>query len=393
MSDTLVKVLPYCVELDKPIETTELHTLFVMNDSEAHRFELEILRGGVRQALDDSYTVTGWYLSHQGKATFKIDGTAKDGKAVVTLKKSCYSYKGQFSLIIQIAKDGIETTLFYGNGFMRTSRTETVIYDDFVVMDINTLLSQIDDMKKATGDAIAAAKSASDAAKTASDAAKRANDEATAAQGWADATATVETLEAGEDADVSLSTAASGAKRLEFSIPRGESGVYIGTEEPTDPTVMIWIDPDGDPDELPGGVSSEDLQAAVNAYLDEHPVASGATVEQAAQIQKNKEDIKVLQQNGAGQPGADGKDGKDGFSPTVTVTTITGGHRVSITDVNGTKTFDVMDGKDGATGPAGANGADGRTPVKGTDYWTPADKAEIVSDVLAALPKASGVSF
>ena len=37
----------------------------------------------------------------------------------------------------------------------------------------------------------------------------------------------------------------------------------------------------------------------------------------------------------------------DGYSPTVTVTTITGGHRVSITDVNGTTSFDVMDGSGG----------------------------------------------
>lgn len=49
----------------------------------------------------------------------------------------------------------------------------------------------------------------------------------------------------------------------------------------------------------------------------------------------------------AGQPGA------DGFSPTVAVSDITGGHRVSVTDKNGTKTFDVMDGKDGEGGTGG----------------------------------------
>lgn len=399
MSDALVKVLPYCVDLDNTIEPTELHTLFVMNDSEAHRFELKILRGGERQAIDDSFTVTGWYLSHSGKATVKIEGTTKDGRAVVTLKKSCYTYKGQFSLIIQIGKDDIETALFYGNGFMRASRTETVIYDDFIVMDINTLLSQIDDMKKATSDANAAVESANAATVNANAAAKRANDEATAAQGWADATATAVTLESGQNADVNLSTASGGAKLLEFSIPRGEPGVYIGTEEPTDPTVQVWIDPDGEADELPSGVTPDEIQAAVDSYLDEHPVSSGATAEQAAQIQANTEAIAQLQQGGTGSPGSDGNDGEDGFSPTVQIAEITGGHSVSITDVEGTKTFDVMDGKDGkdgatgATGPAGADGADGHTPVKGTDYWTEADKQEIISGVLAALPNASGVSF
>lgn len=39
--------------------------------------------------------------------------------------------------------------------------------------------------------------------------------------------------------------------------------------------------------------------------------------------------------------------GADGFSPVVAVFDIDGGHRVTITDKNGDKTFDVMDGKDG----------------------------------------------
>lgn len=41
-----------------------------------------------------------------------------------------------------------------------------------------------------------------------------------------------------------------------------------------------------------------------------------------------------------------GADGDDGYSPTVSVTEITGGHEVSITDAQGTQTFDVMDGDD-----------------------------------------------
>ena len=35
-------------------------------------------------------------------------------------------------------------------------------------------------------------------------------------------------------------------------------------------------------------------------------------------------------------------------------------------------------GDQGATGPAGA---DGRTPVKGTDYYTEADKTELITDI------------
>lgn len=42
---------------------------------------------------------------------------------------------------------------------------------------------------------------------------------------------------------------------------------------------------------------------------------------------------------------------------------------------------------------AAIKGPAGHTPVKGTDYWTAADKAEIVADVIAALPDGTEVSY
>ena len=47
----------------------------------------------------------------------------------------------------------------------------------------------------------------------------------------------------------------------------------------------------------------------------------------------------------------------------------------------------------GDKGDTGAPGKDGKTPVKGTDYWTAADKQEIVNDVIAALPDGTEVSY
>lgn len=130
--------------------------------------------------------------------------------------------------------------------------------------------------------------------------------------------------------------------------------------------------------------------------------------------------------DGAGETGGGGADGEDGFSPVVTVTQISGGHRVTIEDLYGPKSFDVMDGVDGPAGPEGPSGDDGApgpkgdkgdtgeqgiqgetgpqgpqgetgpagyTPVRGTDYWTAADQAQMVSDVLAALPTWEGGSY
>lgn len=51
------------------------------------------------------------------------------------------------------------------------------------------------------------------------------------------------------------------------------------------------------------------------------------------------------------------------------------------------------DGAPGAQGEKGDPGAPGKTPVRGTDYWTEADKQEIVSSVIAALPDGTEVAY
>lgn len=53
-------------------------------------------------------------------------------------------------------------------------------------------------------------------------------------------------------------------------------------------------------------------------------------------------------------------------------------------------------GPQGETGPKGNTGEQGpagTTPVKGVDYWTEADKEEIVQDVLNALPNGDEVTY
>ena len=65
-----------------------------------------------------------------------------------------------------------------------------------------------------------------------------------------------------------------------------------------------------------------------------------------------------------------------------------------LSDSNGKLQYNGSDvGLKGDKGDTGAAGADGYTPVKGTDYWTEADKAEIVNDTLAALPTWTGGNY
>ena len=60
--------------------------------------------------------------------------------------------------------------------------------------------------------------------------------------------------------------------------------------------------------------------------------------------------------------------------------------------VNGIKVLKLalVRGPKGDPGEPGAKGAPGYTPERGADYWTQADKAEIVSEVMNALPVYTG---
>lgn len=84
-----------------------------------------------------------------------------------------------------------------------------------------------------------------------------------------------------------------------------------------------------------------------------------------------------------GVQGADGAKGEDGVGissvqQTTTSTEDDGNNIVTVTLTDGTtSTFTVQNGSKGADGAKGDTGPAGATPVRGTDYWTEADKAEI----------------
>lgn len=127
--------------------------------------------------------------------------------------------------------------------------------------------------------------------------------------------------------------------------------------------------------------------------------------------------------------GPKGDPGKDGHSPVVTATK--SGETTTIS-VDGAAIATVEDGADGKPGAAGADGVTphigdngnwhlgttdtgkpsrgatgapgkdgekgdpgtpGKTPIRGADYWTVADKQEIVNSVIAALPDGTEVSY
>lgn len=88
--------------------------------------------------------------------------------------------------------------------------------------------------------------------------------------------------------------------------------------------------------------------------------------------------------------GGGGGGGQSGVSPTVTITPIENGHRVTITDILGDHTYEVFNGEKGERGEKGekgergVQGEQGEKGEKGDDYvLTETDKTDIANLVLA----------
>ena len=107
---------------------------------------------------------------------------------------------------------------------------------------------------------------------------------------------------------------------------------------------------------------------------------TGATVGQT---------IKVKAVDADGKPTAweavDMAAGADGVTPTIGEN---GNWYLGETD-----TGKPSRGDKGEQGSQGERGTDGKTPIKGTDYWTEADKAEIVQSVIEELPDGTEVLY
>ena len=93
-------------------------------------------------------------------------------------------------------------------------------------------------------------------------------------------------------------------------------------------------------------------------------------------------------------------DGADGTSVTISsVSESTADNGSNVVTFSDGKTLTVKNGSKGSQGDKGDKGDKGDTgeagytPVKGTDYYTTADKTEMVNLVLAALPTWTGGSY
>ena len=202
-----------------------------------------------------------------------------------------------------------------------------------------------------------------------------------------------------------------------------ENGVYVGTEPPTDPEKLVWINPDGQASE--GFYTISEINEMLEEYAKKDIVptiyvkdasitddilniiksdgtslsfAGGSATSPTIDVAEVENGYKliitditgtkeVIISNGEpgiqgepgpqGIPGRDGADGQpgqpgaDGFSPIATVESNSEGAVISITDKNGTTTSQIYNGSNGLPGADGLDGQDGFSPtVEVTDTET-----------------------
>ena len=90
----------------------------------------------------------------------------------------------------------------------------------------------------------------------------------------------------------------------------------------------------------------EASKAAAQTAASEAAASAGNADQSAQEAADSLQELK----DGIAAGNFKGEPGKDGKSPVIAVTDIENGHRVSITDKDGTKTIDVLNGKDGKDG-------------------------------------------
>ena len=141
----------------------------------------------------------------------------------------------------------------------------------------------------------------------------------------------------------------------------GAPGVWVGNTEPTD-EFTVWIAPAGE--ETTTLVTYDEMVE----YVDEHGGGSGDLTNYYTKTEvDNIVETIELTPGPQGEPGA-------AFTYDMF-------------------TQEQLNALQGPAGAPGEDGQDGKTPVKGVDYYTEADKTEMVNLVLAAIPSAEEVNY
>lgn len=220
-----INVISATVDLAKGIQMVRLGRLFAANDKAAHTINVRVLDDG--KVADLTGQTISAYFIRPDNATVTISGTLTDNVASVTLPSSCYANSGHFSIIIKAVSTDVTTAIFWGDGTITRSTTDTIVDPENIIPSLEELLAQISTMQTATAAANMAAGTANTAAGNADTKAGLADTAAATANAAAakidNMTVSASGLAAGQSPTATI-TEVSGHKHIAFAIPKGDKG-------------------------------------------------------------------------------------------------------------------------------------------------------------------------
>lgn len=228
----ITTILDFTADISKGLAKTRLAPWLVAGDKQAHTFRVTVLDNG--SAANMAGAGCAAYVVRADGVTVPVLGSVSGNVASVTLPASCYTVPGRVAVIIRLSTNSEINTIFYGDGAVLRSTTDTIVDPGGLIPSIDELLAQIAAMEAATKAANIATTNAQAqaqaAATAASNAQTKADEASSAAEEAANAAAFFDVLEASATAlpPGSAPTAAwedtDGKKKLLLGIPRGEKG-------------------------------------------------------------------------------------------------------------------------------------------------------------------------
>ena len=136
-----------------------------------------------------------------------------------------------------------------------------------------------------------------------------------------------------------------------------ENGVYVGTEEPTEPTKLVWINPNGEASEGFYTISE------INKMLEEYAKKDIVPTIYVKDASITNDILNIIKSDGTSLSFAGGS----ATSPTIQTEEVQNGYKLIITDINGTKEVIISNGEQGPVGPQGIPGQNGQPGRDGID--------------------------
>ena len=312
-----------------------LHVLSTVSSRAAHEISVLVKCGKQHLSLDGVKAFLSVILPDH--SSFTEDGEINGSQAVVVLPEICYRQEGEVKGVLHLTMSDASTVPIYGFILLNNADMTDVLADKYnVIPSVSQLLAEIQTLRDATKEATTAAENANDAA---------------GRSPYVGSAGTWFVWDADRKQYVDTNVKATG--------PQGPQGVQgpQGIQGPQ-----------GEPGKDGNSFVISGLYATLDALHAAHPTGSEGEAYGVGTSESNvvyiwDVDAEAWANMGALQ-GPAGPQGPQGSQ-----------------------------GPQGEQGIQGPQGAEGYSPQRGTDYWTADDRAQIVSDVLSALPNASGVSF